>query len=190
VLREAQEHARLWFVVYQGSFGPGRDLKDWLDETLYPEQMIWGTESLFLSYTPPAEGLRRVTPNADFGDLVRLEAAEYMERAGPAGQVSVVLHWRALGESLPDLRVVVQAWDDSGTVLAQRDVRPANWERPAYTWRQDEQIEDRHGLVLSGGMSSPAHLAISVYDVGAGEMKLVNGLPFLELGTVERGSLE
>jgi hypothetical protein len=190
VQRAAEEYPRLWFVLYQGSFGPGRDLKDWLDETFFPERMIWGTKSLFLSYTPPTDGLRRISPNVDFEGLIRLEVAEYPVRAGPAGQVPVVLHWRALGDSLPDLRVVVQAWDDTGTVLAQRDVRPANWERPAYTWRQGERIEDRHGLILSGGTGVSAHLAISVYDSGTGEMKLVDGSPFFELGTVERRSLE
>ena len=180
----AGAHPRLWFVLYKGSFGPGRELKDWLDGALYPESMTWGTESLFLSYLPATGATSRITPASDFGGLIRLETAEFGERAGPEGQVPVALRWRALDSPLPDLRVIVQAWDETGTVLAQRDVRPANWERPTYDWEQGEVVDDRHGLLLAGESATPIHLAVSVYDAATGEMLPVNGKVFLELATL------
>jgi len=178
------ERPRLWFVLYKGSFGPGREFKDWLDGTLYSASTTWGKESLFLSYLPPAVGTYRISPAADFGGLIQLEAAEFGERIGPEGQVPITLRWRALDGPLPDLRVVVQAWDETGSVLAQRDVRPANWERPAYDWAVGDVVEDRHGLLLARESATPVHLAVSVYDAATGETLPVGGEPFLELGTV------
>lgn len=187
VERALAEHGRLWFVLYQGTFGPGAELKDWLDGALCPVSMDWGTDSLILSYVQPATDWRRVTQGAEFGPapgLVRLEAAEYSAQPGPGGEVGVVLYWRALQAPLPNCRVVVQIWDDAGTVLAQRDVRPANWERPTQEWATGEVIEDRHGLLLSGHSATPLHLAVSFYDSGKGEPLAVAGGTFIELGTL------
>ena len=99
----------------------------------------------------------------------------------------VELRWRALGDSLPDLRVVLQAWDETGTVLAQRDVRPANWESPAYRWSAGDVVEENHGLLLSGPSNTPVHLAVSVYDAATGEPLLVGAKTFLELGAIGGG---
>jgi len=184
VARAADEHSRLWFVLYKGTFGPGEELKAWLDATFYPASMDWGTESLFLSYLVPRGEWRDVTPDADFGGLVRLEAARYSAQAGPGGEVGVALRWRALQVPLPDCRVVVQVWDEAGQVLAHRDVRPANWERPTSQWSVGEMVEDRHGLLLAERSQTPLHLAVSMYDVETGEPLPVAGGTFLELGVL------
>ena len=186
VERTAAEHARLWFVLYQGTFGPGAELKAWLDETLYPYSTDWGSDdSLFLSYLAPKSPWLEVTPGLDFDGAIRLEAARYSAQAGPAGEVGVALRWQALQASLPDCRVVLQIWDETGTVLAHRDVRPVNWERPTYQWVAGEVVEDHHGLLLTARSETPLHLAVSLYDVGTGEPLPVGGGTFLELGTLD-----
>ena len=98
--------------------------------------------------------------------------------------MGVVLQWRALQEPLPDCRVVLQIWDETGEVLAQRDVRPVNWERPTYRWSAGEVVEDRHGLLLADRSTTPLHLAVSLYDADTGEPVSVAGSAFLELGTL------
>jgi hypothetical protein len=187
VERAATEHARLWFVLYQGTSGPGAELKAWLDETLYPSSMDWGSESLFLSYLVPATPWLDVTPGADFGGVIRLDAARYSAQAGPGGEVGVALRWRALQAPLPDCRVVLQIWDETGAVLAQRDVRPANWQRPTHRWSAGEVVEDRHGLLLTVRSETALHLAVSLYDTGTGEPFSVASGTFLELGTLAHG---
>lgn len=59
-----------------------------------------------------------VAPGADFGGVIRLDAAQYSAQAGPGGEVGVALQWHALQEPLPDCRVVLQIWDETGEVLA------------------------------------------------------------------------
>ncbi|NLF00680.1 MAG: hypothetical protein GX601_06845, partial [Anaerolineales bacterium] len=178
-------YPRLWFVLYKGSFGPGRELKDWLDGALYPVTMDWGSESLFLSYIAPTAPMVEVSPGADFGDgLVRLEAARYSAQAGPRGELAVSLRWQALTDTRPNCRVVIQVWDEQGQVLAHRDVRPANWEQPSPRWRQGDVVEDRHGLLLTGRSGTPLHLAVSLYDEDTGQTLVVRGQDYLELGTL------
>ena len=183
VERAASGHARLWFVLYQGTVGPGEELKAWLDRTLYPSSMDWGSESLFLSYLAPKAPWVEVAPGTDFG-MIRLEAARYSAQAGPGGEVGVALRWRALQDPLPDYRVVLQIWDETGVVLAQRDVRPVNWERPTHRWSAGDVVEDHHGLLLAARSTTPLHLAVSLYDADTGEPVLAGGGPFLELGTL------
>ena len=187
VERAASEHARLWFVLYQGTVGPGEEFKAWLDRTLYPFSMDWGSESLFLSYLAPKMGWTEVAPGADFGGLIQLDAARFSASAGPSGDVGVVLHWRALQDSLPDCRVVLQIWDETGAVLAQRDARPVNWERPTHCWSAGEVVEDHHGLRLAAPSATPLHLAVSLYNADTGELIPVAGGAFLELGVLHSG---
>lgn len=187
VAQAAEAYPRLWFVLYKGSFGPSWELKKWLDANLFPVTMVWGRDSLFLSYVPPADAMRHLAPQADFGGLVELPRAVYAVGAGSAGQVPIELTWRALDGPLPDLRIVVQAWDETGKVLAQRDVRPANWELPSYEWGRQDLVVDRHALVLGEPSNTPVHLAVSVYDAETGRALPVDGRPFLELGTVADG---
>ena len=186
VERAAAGHARLWFVLYQGTVGPGEELKAWLDQTLYPSSMDWGSESLFLSYLVPKTPWLEVAPGADFGGVIRLDAARYSEQAGPGGEVGVVLQWRALQEPLPDCRVVLQIWDETGEVLAQRDVRPVNWRRPTHRWVAGEVVEDCHGLLLTGRSDTLLHLAVWLYDQETGEPLPVAGGTFLELGPLDQ----
>ena len=199
VERAATEQARLWFVLYKGASGPGAELKAWLDETLYPSSMDWGGDSLFLSYLAPKTTWLEVAPGMDFGGVIRLEAAQYNAQAGSMGEVGVVLRWRALEAPLPNCRVVLQIWDETGTVVAHRDVRPVNWEHPTDRWSAGEVVEDRHGLLLaarsdgarsdgarsdSARSDSPLHLAVSLYDADTGKFLPVAGSTFLELGTL------
>jgi len=184
VERAATGYARLWFVLYQGTVGPGEELKAWLDGTLYPASMDWGSESLFLSYLAPKTPWLEVTPGADFGSVIRLDAARYSAQAGPGGEVGVALRWHALQDSPPDCRVVLQIWDETGAVLAQRDVRPVNWDRPTHRWSAGDVVEDHHGLLLSARSTTPLHLAVSLYNADTGELLPVAGSTFLELGTI------
>lgn len=184
VQEAAGTHSRLWFVLYQGTFGPGKEFKAWLDGTLYPTSMDWGTGSLFLSYIAPTGSWQELTPAADFGDVARLERARYTTQVGPQGQVGVELHWQALKTAPSDYRVVVQVWDEQGNVLAQRDVSPGNWEYPTYGWKSGDAIKDNHGLVISRQSDTPLHLAVSMYDAGNGSPLTVDGQSFVELGTL------
>jgi hypothetical protein len=187
VEQAATDHTRLWFVLYKGTSGPGAELKAWLDETLYPYSMDWGYDSLYLSYLAPQTSWLEVAPGADFEGLIRLETARYSAQAGSVGDVGVALQWRALEAPLPNCRVVLQMWDETGAVLAHRDARPVNWERPTHRWSPGEVIEDRHGLLLTTRSETPLHLAVSLYDAKTGEPLPVAGGTFVELGTLVNG---
>ena len=146
--------------------------------------MDWGKDSLVLSYLVPPTDWVDLAPGADFGGLIRLEAARYSAQSGPGGEVGVALRWRALDAPLPNCRVVLQVWDETGAVLAQRDAKPVNWDRPTQRWSAGEVVEDRHGLLLRAPSETPLHLAVSLYDSETGEPLPVAGSPFLELGTL------
>jgi hypothetical protein len=185
VLRAAERYPRLWFVLYKGTFGPGEAFKAWLDGTLYPAGLDWrGGDSMFLSYLPPHTALQPGPGDVDFGGQIALERSRYSATVGPGGEVLVDLRWRALEAPLPDYRVVVQVWDETGQVLAQRDVQPANWDHPTGRWRPGEAVVDRHGLRLSARSETPLHLAVSWYDTESGAPLLIEGEPFLELGVL------
>jgi hypothetical protein len=186
VEQAATDHARLWFVLYQGTFGPGGELKVWLDRTLYPHSIDWGSDTLLLSYLAPKASWIEITPEADFDGAIRLESARYSAQVGPAGEVGVLLRWQVLQNPLPDSRVVLQIWDETGVVLAHRDVRPVNEERPTLTWAAGEVVEDRHGLLLTGRSETPLHLAVFLYDADTGEILPVADGAFLELGVLHR----
>jgi hypothetical protein len=188
VTQAAEEYSCLWFVLYQGTFGPGEELKHWLDETLYPVSMDWGTESLFLSYVATRGQWHEVSTPVRFGDIVSLEAGRYALIRGSQEGVAVDLQWRALQQPQANYRVVLQVWDETGTVHAQRDVRPANWEHPTLQWAPDELVDDHHGLLLTEhvlGTGMPLHLALSLYDTDTGVPLPVAGGTFIDLGTLE-----
>jgi hypothetical protein len=189
VERAAATHARLWFVLYQGTSGPGRELKAWLDRTYYPIRTDWGSEAMFLLYAAPEPPWAEIAPTARFGKegepaLIELEEARYSVQARPGGEVGVALRWRSLQAPLPKLRVVLQVWDETGTVLAQRDASPVNWEYPTDHWSAGEGVDDHHGLLLNRPSEGPLHLAVSVYETESGTMLQVSGGDFLELGTL------
>ncbi len=186
VMERAAGHERLWFVLYRGTSGPGAELKAWLDGTLYPYGLGWGSESLFLSYLAPKAPWVEVASGLDFGGGIRLDSARYSSQVGPGGEVGVELQWRAIQTPLPDCRVVLQVWDETGAVLAHRDVRPFNWDRPTHQWAVGEVVVDHHGLLVSGGSDTRLHLAVSLYDADTGEALPVAGGTYWELGSLEQ----
>ncbi|MHB0875124.1 MAG: hypothetical protein ACYC5O_03660 [Anaerolineae bacterium] len=128
-------------------------------------------------YARPARALGVVAEDVAFGDAVTLLSAE---APLTGGDVAVRLVWQTRVPLARDLKVFVQAFDATGTMLAQHDGAPDLWRRPTTTWQPGEAIEDRHGLLLPAGTRA-AYLLIGLYDAATGERWPVAGGDALRL---------
>jgi hypothetical protein len=172
---------RLWLVLYKGTYSPGSAaVKDWADATLFPLEGWWRDDTLYQGYTAGSSGpLRRVPGEAhhvpaDFGHGVRLERAAMPDRVSAGSGLGVELTWRAT--ALPDAkaRVFVHAYDPEGRLVAQHDAFPVADARPQTTWREGEEIVDRHGLWIPEGTVGPLDLKVGLYDPASGERWLLS----------------
>jgi hypothetical protein len=75
--------------------------------------------------------------------------------------VNLTLYWHAVQTPAEDYTVFVHLTDASGNIVAQRDTRPADGERPTTTWLSGEFIVDRYHISLPPGEYT---LWLGMYD--------------------------
>lgn len=181
----AENHPRLWFVLYRGTLGASNDLKAWLDvhPRLYPMWGGWADDSLILGYGIPQEPL---TGSPTRGSLANGTAELIHARLTPAARsvAAVELVWRVAKRPARPLKVFVHLVSGDGQIVAQHDARlpePCG-DFPAGT------CIDRHGIALPASAAGPLTVRIGLYDEETGErMRWQNGDEFLVLGQIRVG---
>lgn len=186
IRRLATRHGRLWFVLYQGGYGPNEPLKSWLDHTFFPAGGQWQGSTLYSLYVvpPPSAWVRRDV-DQDLGEL-HLRWAEYTRDARQGGTVGVKLRWQAPGKPRRDWKVFVHGYDATGRLVTQHDSFPVNDLRPPTTWAVAEQVLDLHGLALPPSFRGRLTLAVGLYDPTTGERaRTEGGMDMVILGSVQ-----
>jgi len=192
IVRRIEEHAaryrRLWFVLYQGSFGPNAELKSWLDENLYPAGGEWQGDTLYLAYAVPPATWTSAPRDDCFVHGIRLKSAQWTPTLDSSGVCAVSLIWET-EQPVPDGYKVFVHLTDGQRPVAQHDGVPGAEARPTFTWQPGEEVLDRHGLFLPmDTLTKGASLILQVglYDPETGQRLLLrDGRDAIELGTIQ-----
>jgi hypothetical protein len=75
------------------------------------------------------------------------------------------VYWRAGAEPAADAKVFVHLVDSSGTMRAQMDAVPVQWQRPTSGWRPREVLTDVYSLAIPVDAPSGEYtLYVGLYD--------------------------
>ncbi len=191
VLPAADRHRRLWFALYKGTVGANFELKQWLDQNLFPAFGQWREDVLYLAYLPAAAPMIRQEAGVVFGQRIVLRAVEFTSRVEPDGAVTVRLVWQAVEEIAQNYKVFVHLYTEGGRLVAQHDAVPVNELRPTWDWAPGEEVVDRHGLLVPAGVAEPLRLVVGLYDPEDGtRLTLPDGSDHAEISVLEPVSTE
>ncbi|MHB1317266.1 MAG: glycosyltransferase family 39 protein [Anaerolineae bacterium] len=94
---------------------------------------------------PPMEH----TVGARFGTAVELLGYDLAAGdPGPGDSLALTLYWRAVSSIGADAKVFVHLVDSVGTIRAQVDAVPVQWQRPTGGWRPGEVLADPYILEI------------------------------------------
>jgi len=188
IRNDALNHQRLWFVLFQGAYGPNAPLKAWLDTALYPAGGEWQGDTLYLAYAYPGREWQQQVRDDLFENGVRLREARWNPRVLPGGACTLDLVWDTQRPLHRVYKVFVHAVDGSGALLGQHDALLGTEARPANTWTVGEKVREPHGLFLippSQGRST-VRLLVGLYDAETSQrVKRVDGQDAVLLTTLE-----
>ena len=180
IAASAEQHNRLWFVLYHGTLGTNAELKDWLDAHLYPAWGEWQGENLYLAYgAPAAAGWAAREGEACFSNGLCLAAGAWTAQA-QGDLCAASLAWATQSRLQRDYKVTVQALDEAGRLVAQHDDLPGG---PTSRWEPGQKVADRHALFLPADSPARLRLVVGMYDPDTGErLRTPDGADALELG--------
>jgi len=188
VLPAASEHRRLWFVLYKGTVAANLELKQWLDQHLFPSFGQWREDVLYLQYLPPTAAMERHEPRLVFDQRIRLRAVEFTSAAESGSAVTVRLVWEPAVQIERSYKVFVHLYSVDGRLVTQHDSIPVNELRPTWSWQPGEQIPDHHGLWLPDGIAEPLRLVVGLYDPETSDrLTVADGSDHAEIGIVRVG---
>jgi len=186
ISQDAISHHRLWFVLYQGTYGSNAPLKTWLDRTFYPSGGDWQGDTLFLAYAVPGNAWIDVPRDDWFGQVIHLQKVRLTSEVIQGSTLALELQWEASEPPTADYKVFVHLTDDSGRPLAQHDGVPGSGEQPTTTWPPGQQVLDRHGLFLPSRLPERVRVLIGLYDPATGQrLRLPDGRSFVEIATLD-----
>jgi hypothetical protein len=94
----------------------------------------------------------------------------FSNRPAPGDVLTVTLYWQSDGQLPVDNHVFIHLIDDSGMLIAQIDGVPVNGERPTWTWRDSEIIEDTYEIQIPETIEDGEYgLFAGMYDFGTHE---------------------
>jgi hypothetical protein len=185
----AAQYERLWFVPYHHSVWDPEDVVyRWLDSHSLLEQEAVYCHLTLLAYRPAHTLDRVMTPlSVSLGDQLQLEGTfvtvngmpvdlDTSFEIPPAAKVNVTLLWRALTDVSEGYTVFVHLLGDHGRLISQHDGWPVAGTRPTFTWSPDEQLLDRHEMVVPSEVSvSGGTLLVGMYHSDTLERQLFEG---------------
>jgi hypothetical protein len=108
---------------------------------------------------------------ADLGTSVRLLGLNASPMPPVLGaEWAIDLYWQALGPIGKDYTVFAHLVNAYGRIQAQSDAPPMQGDYPTSLWRPNEQVSDRHVIVIPEQVSGePYFLFVGMYDPQTGE---------------------
>ena len=186
ILALAQQHPRLWLVLYRGLAGQNGPLRGWLDSHFYPASGDWGPEEVFIGlYGAPQPMQAGGGAGTTWGDL-ELRQSQFAPELKAGAIVPVGLTWQANAPIKVGYKIFVHAIAPDGRVLAQHDAQPLNDLRPFFTLPVGEAVIDHHGLALPADFRGKLRLVMGLYDPNTGQrFRHSGGAEVVVLGEVE-----
>jgi len=182
----AEDHDRLWIVLYRGLAGANGDLRGWMDSNFYPAYAAWGEEEVFygLYGVMREEMAAGAVAGARWGAIV-LEEAQAPQSTAAGAVLPVRLTWRAEAPIAKNYKVFVHATRPDGFVIAQHDAQPLNDLRPMTSWTPGEPVRDNHGLALPADHRGVLQIKVGLYDPDTGErLQTADGMDAIVLAGV------
>jgi hypothetical protein len=84
-------------------------------------------------------------------------------------ELDLTLIWQAQARPEVPYTVFIHVVDETGTIVAQRDVMPDNGRLPTTCWQPEEIITDAHHLPLAGLQAGNYYLRMGLYNQATGE---------------------
>ncbi|MCX6017867.1 MAG: hypothetical protein NTZ50_05070 [Chloroflexi bacterium] len=184
----AQQHDRLWLVLYRGlaQNSNNGDLRGWMDSNFYPARSQWGEEEVFYGlYGVTDERTMQPSATAQWPGITLTRSA-LSPQVRPGGVAAVRLIWRVAAPITRNYKVFVHVTKPDGFVIGQHDAAPLNDLRPFPTLPINEDVEDRHGVALPADASGELRVFIGLYDADTGErLRTMDGRDEVEIGKME-----
>lgn len=116
-------------------------------------------------YDPQAFAIEHRS-SVQLGDHIDLLGYELSSSQVTAGDtLTVTLFWQSDGRLVEDYHVFVHLLNVDGDMVAQQDGVPGQGERPTWSWRDAEVLQDEYTLVIEAGQSASIHtLSVGMYD--------------------------
>ena len=147
--RVLSQHERIWFVT--AGLHPADEhngIEAWLAEHAFKADDRWFSDFRLLRYGT-ADELTPLLVTVRFGPAIELVSAAVAPGPARAGSVlAVEMRWRAQKPMKGNLAMFLQLLDAEGRLRAQRDGRPCGGYAPVATWRPEQVVVDRQGLLL------------------------------------------
>jgi len=104
--------------------------------------------------------------DVQLGDHIRLLGYRLSESELSTGDtLTVTLFWQSDGRLALDDHVFVHLLSTDGLLVAQHDSVPGQGERPTWSWRDMEVLQDEHALITDLSLPSGTYvLSVGMYD--------------------------
>jgi hypothetical protein len=167
------QHERL-FVLYWGDAesDPHKRFESWLATHAYKAFDRWyGDVRLALYGVAPLPEEPATPLNVCFGEVVQLRGYAVADWSVAPGEiVPVTLFWGAREAIDASYKVSVQVLDSESGLLAQVDTAPRDGLAPTTTWRSEQTLVDRYGILIPDGAPSGRYrLAVALYHPSTGQ---------------------
>jgi hypothetical protein len=171
-------HRRLWLVTAGiQPADPTNGVEEWLAQHAFKASDEWYGDFRLCLYGSPGELSEPIPLDIQLGSDISLRGYQTSSQSISPGQIlSLSLDWQALAQPDRNYKVFVQLLGPEGQLVAQRDSQPLDGFRPTSTWRPDQEITDRHGVLLPDTLPPGAYqLVAGMYDGETGQRLRVSG---------------
>ncbi|MEW5986914.1 MAG: hypothetical protein AB1791_09805, partial [Chloroflexota bacterium] len=169
----AARHGRLYAIFWgEAERDPERLVESWLNSHAFKTSDEWVMEVRFVVYETEdgeqtTEEMGTVSDLA-FGEHITLKGYRLSGQELTAGEiVQVTLFWQTKQTLSQRYKVFLHLIPESGgAMVGQQDSEPGGDLRPTTTWRPDEVVVDRHGLVVPTATPAGRYtLLLGLYDL-------------------------
>ena len=171
--RITRRHSTLWMLSTGSAVADPENAVDrWLVLNTFKALHRYEGQVRFSVFSVLQSDLPAPRSHGDLlGNAVRLVSSQLPQiEYGPGQIVPLLLTWEAVAPPAQDATVFIHLVDSSGSILAQRDVRPLDGYLPAPMWSAGQQVADRYGLLLPPDAPPGAYsLYAGMYDSITGQ---------------------
>jgi hypothetical protein len=166
---------------------PDNAVERWLALNAFKASDRWLDDVRLVGYaTGKGQSVATRVVNARLGDEVVLTTVSVSESAQAGQSLAVEFSWLALKRPIADYNVFLQLLTSDGLPAAQHDSPPNGGYTPTSAWSADQEVADRHGLILPSDLPAGDYRLITgLVNPVTGQRLLVGpGQDFVELGPI------